>query len=168
MKRFFINLMMMVFVPISLLAQDPKVNPLNYSGKMYVSSMEIISTPRYVSYGDHAILSTELSVPTVEETPVVMDFVNNMITLSPTSKIQVKNVEAKTYYEGLVETVVISMRNVENNSLVELVWPELGSPYLMMSGQGEDGDVSIVKFNLAKTHTMPSEEALLEMLFGVF
>lgn len=167
MKRFFINLMMMVFVPISLLAQDPKVNPLNYSGKMYVSSMEIISTPRYVSYGDHAILSTELSVPIVEETPVVMDFVNNMITL-PTSKIQVKNVEAKTYYEGLVETVVISMRNVENNSLVELVWPELGSPYLMMSGQGEDGDVSIVKFNLAKTHTMPSEEALLEMLFGVF
>lgn len=167
MKRFFINLMMMVFVPISLLAQDPKVNPLNYSGKMYVSSMEIISTPRYVSYGDHAILNTELSVPTVEETPVVMDFVNNMITL-PTSKIQVKNVEAKTYYEGLVETVVISMRNVENNSLVELVWPGLGSPYLMMSGQGEDGDVSIVKFNLAKTHTMPSEEALLEMLFGVF
>ena len=158
---------MMVFVPISLLAQDPKVNPLNYSGKMYVSSMEIISTPRYVSYGDHAILNTELSVPTVEETPVVMDFVNNMITL-PTSKIQVKNVEAKTYYEGLVETVVISMRNVENNSLVELVWPELGSPYLMMSGQGEDGDVSVVKFNLAKTHTMPSEEALLEMLFGVF
>lgn len=167
MKRFFINLMMMVFVPISLLAQDPKVNPLNYSGKMYVSSMEIISTPRYVSYGDHAILNTELSVPTVEETPVVMDFVNNMITL-PTSKIQVKNVEAKTYYEGLVETVVISMRNVENNSLVELVWPGVGSPYLMMSGQGEDGDVSIVKFNLAKTHTMPSEEALLEMLFGVF
>ena len=167
MKRFFINLMMMVFVPISLLAQDPKVNPLNYSGKMYVSSMEIISTPRYVSYGDHAILNTELSVPTVEETPVVMDFVNNMITL-PTSKIQVKNVEAKTYYEGLVETVVISMRNVENNSLVELVWPGLGSPYLMMSGQGEDGDVFVVKFNLAKTHTMPSEEALLEMLFGVF
>lgn len=167
MKRFFINLMMMVFVPISLLAQDPKVNPLNYSGKMYVSSMEIISTPRYVSYGDHAILSTELSVPTVEETPVVMDFVNNMITL-PTSKIQVKNVEAKTYYEGLVETVVISMRNVENNNLVELVWPELGSPYFMECGQDEDGDVSIVKFNLAKTHTMPSEEALLEMLFGVF
>lgn len=167
MKRFFINLMMMVLVPTSLLAQDPKVNPLNYSGKMYVSSMEIISTPRYVSYGDHAILSTELSVPTVEESPVVMDFVNNMITI-PTGKIQVKNVEAKTYYEGLVETVVISMRNVENNSLVELVWPELGSPYLMMSGQGEDGEVSIVKFNLAKTHTMPSEEALLEMLLGVF
>ena len=167
MKRFFINLMMMVLVPTSLLAQDPKVNPLNYSGKMYVSSMEIISTPRYVSYGDHAILSTELSVPTVEESPVVMDFVNNMITI-PTGKIQVKNVEAKTYYEGLEETVVISMRNVENNSLVELVWPELGSPYLMMSGQGEDGEVSIVKFNLAKTHTMPSEEALLEMLLGVF
>ena len=168
MKRFFIHLMMMVLVPTSLLAQDPKVNPLNYSGKMYVSSMEIISTPRYVSYGDHAILSTELSVPPVEETPVMMDFVNNMITLHPTTKIQVKNVEAKTYYEGLVETVVISMRNVENNSLVELVWPELGSPYLMMSGQGEDGDVSIVKFNLAKTHTMHSEEDLLEMLFGVF
>ena len=167
MKRFFINLMMMVLVPTSLLAQDPKVNPLNYSGKMYVSSTEIISTPRYVSYGDHAILSTELSVPTVEESPVVMDFVNNMITI-PTGKIQVKNVEAKTYYEGLVETVVISMRNVENNSLVELVWPELGSPYLMMSGQGEDGDVSIVKFNLAKKHTLPSEEALLGMLFGVF
>lgn len=166
MKRFFINLMMMVFVPISLLAQDPKVNPLNYSGKMYLSSMEMISTPRYVSYGDHAILSTELSVPTVEETPVVMDFVNNMITF-PTAKIQVKNVEAKTYYEGLVETVVISMRDVENNNLVELVWPELGSPYLLMIGQGEDGDVLIIKFNLAKTHTMPSEEALLEMLFGV-
>ena len=165
MKRFFINLLMMVVAQTSLLAQNPKVNPLNYSGKMYLSSIEIISTPRYVSYGDHAILSTNYSVPIIEAFPVIMDFENNIITLKD-AEIEVENVEVKTYYEGLVETVVISMR--ANELLIELVWPELGSPYLMMIAQGEDGDVDIAKYNLAKTHTQPSREAALEMLLGLY
>ena len=165
MKRFFINLLMMVVAQTSLLAQNSKVNPLNYSGKMYLSSIEIISTPRYVSYGDHAILSTNSAVPIIEAFPVIMDFENNIITLKDV-EIEVENVEVKTYYEGLVETVVISMR--ANELLIELVWPELGSPYLMMIAQGEDGDVDIAKYNLAKTHTRPSREAALEMLLGLY
>lgn len=49
-------------------------NPLNYSGKMYVSSYEIVKTPRYVSYADHAILNSELTIPVTEVTTLLADF----------------------------------------------------------------------------------------------
>lgn len=40
----------------SFAAAAQSTNPLNYSGRMYVEAIEIIATPRYVSYEDHAIL----------------------------------------------------------------------------------------------------------------
>ena len=33
-----------------LIASAQSTNPLNYSGRMYVEAIEIIATPRYVSY----------------------------------------------------------------------------------------------------------------------
>ena len=53
------------------------MNPLNYSGKMYISSIDALSTPRYISYEDHAIISRNLSIPVVETTKVIFDFENN-------------------------------------------------------------------------------------------
>lgn len=44
-----------------VIAAAQSTNPLNYSGRMYVEAIEIIATPRYVSYEDHAILSQQIT-----------------------------------------------------------------------------------------------------------
>ena len=51
-----------------ILGYAQSTNPLNYSGRMYVEAIEIIATPRYVSYEDHAILSQQMRIPSVEIT----------------------------------------------------------------------------------------------------
>ena len=61
----------------TVLAQS--TNPLNYSGKMFVSSYEILSTPRYVSYEDHGILNSELTMPVTEITTLISDFENGTL-----------------------------------------------------------------------------------------
>ena len=52
------------------IASAQSTNPLNYSGRMYVEAIEIITTPRYVSYEDHAILSQQMRIPSVEITKI--------------------------------------------------------------------------------------------------
>jgi hypothetical protein len=52
------------------IASAQSTNPLNYSGRMYVEAIEIIATPRYVSYEDHAILSQQMRIPSVEITKI--------------------------------------------------------------------------------------------------
>lgn len=171
MKRTILLFVMGILLPISLFSQNPKLNPLNYSGKMYVSSVEVISTPRYISYGDHALLSTEFSVPTIEATPIEFDFNNNIITLPPNKeqeqgdKTQVKNVAAKIYSEGYSETVVISMQEVNAPTKLELVWSEITNPYLLVI-QPEEGKVTIMKFNLSQKHKAASMEEVLMHLLG--
>lgn len=54
------------------IASAQSTNPLNYSGRMYVEAIEIIATPRYVSYEDHAILSQQMRIPSVEITKIDM------------------------------------------------------------------------------------------------
>ena len=54
----------------SFAAAAQSTNPLNYSGRMYVEAIEIIATPRYVSYEDHAILSQQMRIPSVEITKI--------------------------------------------------------------------------------------------------
>ena len=43
----------MVFVALAIQAQGEKLNVLNYSGKLYVSGIDVIETPRYISFTDH-------------------------------------------------------------------------------------------------------------------
>lgn len=59
---------------ITLSASAQSTNPLNYSGTMYVESITVIETPRYISYEDHAILSEKMTVPSVEVMKIVLDF----------------------------------------------------------------------------------------------
>lgn len=170
MKRFFLCLAMGLLLPILLSAQNPQLNPLNYSGKMYISSMEVITTPRYVSYGDHALLNTELTVPMVKVSSIEFDFKNNTITflIDPQRQIKVENVVAKLHTEGLVEVVVISMENSENASTMELVWSPFDAPYLLEIAQGDD-EVNIVKYQLSRAPATSSpEEALMQLLYGIF
>ena len=171
MKRTILLFVMGVLLPISLFSQNPKLNPLNYSGKMYVSSVALISTPRYVSYDDHALLSTELSLPAVEAMQIEFDFKNNVITYPPSKegqeqgeKFQIKNVVAKTYKEGYSETIVISMQKVNDPTKLELVWSETTNPYLLEIMQGED-NVTISKFILSQKFSVPSMDQVLMQLF---
>ena len=59
------------------IASAQSTNPPNYSGRMYVEAIEIIATPRYVSYEDHAILSQQMRIPSVEITKI--DALRNML-----------------------------------------------------------------------------------------
>ena len=54
-------------------------NPLNYSGKMFISSFEVIKTPRYVSYADHAIMNSELTIPVTEVSTLLANFENGTL-----------------------------------------------------------------------------------------
>ena len=64
-----------------IIAAAQSTNPLNYSGRMYVEAIEIIATPRYVSYEDHAILSQQMCIPSVEITKCDMDFEKGTVTV---------------------------------------------------------------------------------------
>ena len=66
MKKSIITIILALASVIIAAAQS--TNPLNYSGRMYVEAIEIIATPRYVSYEDHAILSQQMCIPSVEIT----------------------------------------------------------------------------------------------------
>ena len=72
MKKIIITITLVLASFIIAAAQS--TNPLNYSGRMYVEAIEIIAAPRYVSYEDHAILSQQMRIPSVEITKIDMDF----------------------------------------------------------------------------------------------
>ena len=82
MNRCFAILCVAMTMLMTASAQNPKLNPLNYGGKMYVSAMEVLTTPRYVSYEDHAILSSEMTVPVMEVTVVNFDFEKRVVVLA--------------------------------------------------------------------------------------
>lgn len=72
MKKSIITIILALATVVIAVAQS--TNPLNYSGRMYVEAIEIIATPRYVSYEDQAILSQQMRIPSVEITKIDMDF----------------------------------------------------------------------------------------------
>lgn len=163
MKRLMISLLAGILMTAPLWSQNPKLNPLNYSGKMYISSMEVLSTPRYVSYEDHAILSTDMSVPILEVTKIELDFKNNIITMQNEPS-EIKNVSVKEYIDEYSTTVVIFMDLADSSDKMELVWPEEKSPYLLQITPQEDG-AAICKMNLSQKPVVASEEdALIQLL----
>lgn len=145
-------------------AQNPRLNPLNYSGKMYLSSIQAQSTPRYVSYENHAIISSELTVPAIKVTPVLFDFEKNTITLND-EEIKLSKVYVKGYTSEYPDTYVIYMDLEDNpDKKMELVWPETGSPYLLTITQKDDRFL-LEKMNLSHTPVAVSaEEALMRMM----
>lgn len=133
------------------------------SGRMYVSLLETIKTPRYESFEDHAILTTELTVPPIDVIKVEFDFKNNSITLDD-KQISIKNLKIKEVEEGFSNTIVISMNTDDSSYRLELVWPEYGTPHLLEIYQNED-NVSIVKMKLSQKPVATSpEDAILQIL----
>jgi len=148
---------------LSSWSQTPKLNPLNYSGRMYISSVDAISTPRYVSYEDHAILSTELSVPVVEVSKIEFDFKNNVILIQDKST-AITNVRIKEHTDEYSRIIVIYMDLVDSTDKMELVWPDDDSPYLLQITPDDD-KVAICKMRLSQKPVASSgEEALMQLL----
>lgn len=130
-------------------AQDPDLNPLNYSGKMYVAGIEVYSTPRYVSYEDHAILTKTFYVPAVENNPYEADFERNVISIShEPMKVKVDSVK-KYATDFLEDDVVIYMHLVRSGDPAEIVWPAFGVPYFQQISNGENGK-EICRFLLVR------------------
>lgn len=148
---------------LSSWSQTPKLNPLNYSGRMYISSVDAISTPRYVSYEDHAILSTELSVPVVEVSKIEFDFKNNVILIQDKST-AITNVRIKEHTDEYSRIIVIYMDLVDSTDKMELVWPDDDSPYLLQITPDDD-KVAICKMKLSQKPVASSgEDALMQLL----
>ena len=119
-------------------AQEPSTNPLNYSGKMYLTAIEYIKTPRYVSYEDHAILSKELRIPAFETMKCEMDFEKGTI-LVDDKTIKVKVTSTKKYEEDFGWVVVVYMDIIGKKDKMELVWSQFGAPFLQQITPSDSG-----------------------------
>lgn len=163
MKKILISLLAALVGPAAF---SQSTNPLNYSGKMYVSSIEVVTTPRYVSFEDHAILSSEMTIPVIEITKVLFDFENNIINLNNEDhKIKVTGTKKYTMADGSWN-VVIFISFLDETDKYELVWREYGSPYLQEITK-TDECVKIYKMNLStKSRSMSPEDALMQLLGG--
>ena len=152
-----------IVIVLAAEAQNPKLNPLNYSGKMYVSAVEVLTTPRYVSYEDHAILSSEMTVPVVEVTLVQFDFENNSVTIDG-KEVKFSKAYVKEYVSEYSYTLVIYIDPLDGGDNMELVWPEKGDPYLLQITPSE-GKVNICKMKLSRRPVAISgEDALMQLL----
>ncbi len=162
MKKFLL-LIIAATSAVQLSAQS--LNILNYSGKMYISRIEVLSTPRYQSYEDHAILSSEMTIPVVEVTKVSFDFEKGIVD----SKENQRTIISKTlkkYSTDMGWNVVIYLTYKEEKDRYELVWQEFGEPYYQEITPSEDG-VKICRMFLSTKPTATSpENAIMQLLGG--
>ena len=142
------------------------INPLNYSGRMYVEAIEIIQTPRYVSYEDHAILSQQMRIPSVEITKIDMDFEKGIV-IAKEIEMKIKVNVCKKYNTDRGWVVVIYVDLVDEGDKAELVWPEFGKPFFQQITKTDDG-VKIARMVLSsKPYASNEAEALRDMLMGL-
>ena len=147
-------------------AAAQSINPLNYSGRMYVEAIEIIQTPRYVSYEDHAILSQQMCIPSVQITKCEMDFEKGTVTVD-NKEMRIKVNATKKYDTDCGWVVVIYTDLVDEGDKAELVWPEYGKPFFQQITKTDDG-VKIARMVLSsKPYVADEAEALRDMLMGL-
>ena len=150
----------------TITAAAQSTNPLNYSGRMYVEAIEIIATPRYVSYEEHAILSQQMRIPSTKIMKCEMDFEKGSIIVDETS-MKVRVNATKKYNTDYGWIVVIYMDLVNEGDKAELVWPEFGKPYLQQITKADEG-VNIAKMVLSrKPYVADGSEAMRDLLMGL-
>ncbi len=125
----------------TIIASAQSTNPLNYSGRMYVEAIEIIATPRYVSYEDHAILSQQMRIPSVEITKIDMDFEKGIV-IAKEIEMKIKVNGCKKYDTDRGWVVVVYVDLVDEGDKAELVWPEFGKPFFQQITKTADGTVT--------------------------
>ena len=150
----------------SFAAAAQSTNPLNYSGRMYVEAIEIIATPRYVSYEDHAILSQQMRIPSVEITKIDMDFEKGIV-IAKEIEMKIKVNGCKKYDTDRGWVVVVYVDLVDEGDKGELVWPEFGKPFFQQITKTDDG-VKIARMILSsKPYVADESEALMNLLQGL-
>ena len=164
MKQRFLVLTIALLASFAAAAQS--TNPLNYSGRMYIEAIEIIATPRYVSYEDHAILSQQMRIPSVEITKIDMDFEKGIVAVKD-SEMKMKVYGCKKYDTDHGWVVVVYVDLVNEGDKAELVWPEFGKPYFQQITKTDDG-VKIARMVLSsKPYVADESEALMNLLQGL-
>lgn len=149
-----------------VIASAQSTNPLNYSGRMYVEAMEAIVTPRYVSYEDHAILSRQMHVPSVEITRCDMDFEKGTVTVKD-NKMKMKVSDCRKYDTDQGWVVVVYVVLDGTNDKAELVWPEYGKPYFQQISK-DGGRVRIARMILSRTpYVADEQEVMRAMVMGL-
>ena len=149
-----------------ILGYAQSTNPLNYSGRMNVEAIEIIQTPRYVSYEDHAILSQQMRIPSVQITKCEMDFEKGTVTVD-NKEMRIKVNATKKYDTDRGWVVVIYTDLVDEGDKAELVWPEFGKPYFQQITKVDNG-VNIARMVLtSKPYVADEGEALMNLLQGL-
>lgn len=163
MKR---TILIVMLALAGILGYAQSTNPLNYSGRMYVEAIEIIATPRYVSYEDHAILSQQMRIPSVEITKIDMDFEKGIVTAKEIEmKIKVNGCKKYDTDRGWVVVVYVDL--VNEGDKAELVWPEFGKPYFQQITKADNG-VNIARMVLtSKPYVADEGEALMNLLQGL-
>lgn len=155
-----------VLMLATITAAAQSTNPLNYSGRMYVEAIEIIATPRYVSYEDHAILSQQMRIPSVEITKIDMDFEKGIV-IAKEIEMKIKVNGCKKYDTDRGWVVVVYVDLVNEGDKAELVWPEYGKPFFQQITKAEDG-VKIARMVLSrKPYVADESEALMNLLQGL-
>ena len=150
----------------SITATAQSTNPLNYSGRMYVEAIEIYATPRYISYEDHAILSQQMRIPSVQITKCEMDFEKGIVTVD-NKEMRIKVNATKKYDTDRGWVVVIYTDLVDEGDKAELVWPEFGKPYFQQTTKADNG-VNIARMVLtSKPYVADKSEALMDLLQGL-
>lgn len=162
MKRI-IGILLSVLCVATAFAQS--TNPLNYSGRMFVSSYEVLSTPRYVSYEDHGILSSDVTIPVTEVTTLLSDFENGSLKSGETEyKIKVTNTKKYTLTDG-TWVVVIYIQAIDGSARFEYIWREYGHAYMDTINKQDDGTYKIIRMNLSrKPQAASPDEAIIQML----
>lgn len=162
-QRFFI---LTIALLASFAAAAQSTNPLNYSGRMFVEAIEIIQTPRYVSYEDHAILSQQIRIPSTQIMKCEMDFEKGTVTVDD-NVMRIKANATKKYDTDRGWVVVIYMDLVDEGDKAELVWPEFGKPYFQQITKADNG-VNIARMVLmSKPYVADEGEALRDMMQGL-
>lgn len=164
MKKLILSLAICL-LSLDLFAQS--TNPLNYSGKMYVSSYEMLSTMRYISFEDHAVLSSEMTIPVTNVSTIVFDFENNEITTESGDKHHIKVLRTKKYTMTEGDwNVVLYIDFLDDDKQYELVWREYGNPYFLVINKTQNGiDIARINLSIKPSATSP-ENALLQMFGG--
>ena len=149
-----------------ILGYAQSTNPLNYSGRMYVEAIEIIQTPRYISYENHAILSQQMRIPSTQIMKCEMDFEKGTVTVD-NKVMRIKVNATKKYDTDRGRVVVIYTDMVDEGDKAELVWPEYGKPYFQQITKSDDG-VHIARMILtSKPYVADEGEALRDLLQGM-
>ena len=164
MKKSIITIILALVSCIAATAQS--TNPLNYSGRMYVEAIEIYATPRYISYEDHAIVSQQMRIPSVQITKCEMDFEKGTVTVD-NKEMRIKVNATKKYDTDRGWVVVIYTDLVDEGDKAELVWPEFGKPYFQQITKADNG-VNIARMVLtSKPYVADEGEALRDLLQGL-